>query len=83
MDWVADRLAMGVCETSGLPFHYGDSDSHVHPLRPSLDKVIPSLGYTPENTRLTCYIYNHAKSDHGEELLLMLARALVDRYGEA
>lgn len=41
--------------------------------RPSLDRIIPSRGYTPENARVISFRANRIKSDATEEELLLVA----------
>jgi len=71
-DDLEKRLGGGKCEVSGLPF--GPVGS---PWAPSLARVDPSGGYTPENTKIVVWIYNAAKLDFSHEDVMKLAGALV------
>jgi hypothetical protein len=45
----------------------------------SLDRIIPVLGYVRGNVRVVCFAVNQARSDYGDEVLLIIAKALVER----
>ncbi len=78
--FVEQKLDAGVCELTGLPLEPGPSDKHrVAPMAPSLDRIVPSKGYTKANTRMVCFAVNRARSDWGDAVLLRIAQALVDR----
>ena len=49
-----------VCPVLGCAMSPGHSDRN---FRPSLDKIIPELGYTPENSRVISYRANRIKND--------------------
>ena len=40
---------------------------------PSLDRIVPQLGYTPENTIIICYACNRRKSDSTPEEMYRIA----------
>jgi hypothetical protein len=80
-EWLAEKLKGGICELSGLPLERvprtAAGGARSHPFAPSLDRVIPALGYVKWNVRLVCFIVNQARSDFGDEALLTMAVALV------
>lgn len=80
-EWLQAKLARGICELSGLPIERKPRSegggSRTHPFAPSLDRIIPGLGYVEPNVRLTCFVVNQARSDFGDAVLLEVARALV------
>lgn len=80
-EWLAEKLAAGVCELSGLPIERKPRSealgSRTHPFAPSLDRIIPALGYVEHNVRLTCFVVNQARSDYGDAVLKQVARAIV------
>lgn len=76
--WVEERIATGFCEATGLPFDM----SPVKPARsftPSLDRIDPKKGYTPENTQVVVWIYNRAKGVNNPEDVLTMAEALCKK----
>ena len=78
LDWYREKLASQVCEVTGIPFssdywEVGDAG----PWSPSIERVIPSLGYVKENCKVVCFIYNTAKHDFTHEDVLFLASVMV------
>jgi hypothetical protein len=68
--WIQNRLRAGCCEITGIGF---DMNRSLGPGRrsnfsPSLERVNPCLGYTPDNCRVVVWIYNAAKGAglHGD-----------------
>ena len=55
----------GCCALTGLPFKLDISDHRVHPQCPSIDRIIPHLGYIKGNVRLITYHMNVALSEFG------------------
>jgi hypothetical protein len=69
----------GCCALSGIPLELGRSEfGKVHPYAPSLDREVPSLGYTRGNVRIVCYQMNVALSEFG----ISQFEELVRRYSE-
>lgn len=63
-EWVLERLKRGVCEVTGLPLVLSTGHGRGHngsAFSPSLDRRIGADGYTPENVRMVCWIYNRAR----------------------
>lgn len=82
--FVAEKLLAGKCEVTGLPVERVAPGEHrTHPFAPSLNRVDRSGGYTKDNVRLVCYAVVRARSDWGDEALLKIARALVEKRGIA
>ena len=75
-DFVVSCLALGYCSVTKLPFDMAFGDTKMNPRAPSLDRVNPALGYTVENTRMVCWLYNRAKGDGSDEDVQMLVEAL-------
>ncbi len=59
---ILSRIQSGFCEATGMPFDL----SVKGPFSPSLDQVVPSKGYTKDNIRVVCLIYNLMKSNFDE-----------------
>ena len=77
-EWVAAKLEIGICEMSGIPLVRAPrGKTRTHPFAPSLDRIIPSLGYIEANVRLVAFAVNQARSDFGDEILVQIAHALV------
>ena len=65
-EWIQNKLEQGTCELTGLAFKmvteetYGEQNN-MQPFSPSLDRIIPSKGYTEENCQVICNIANQCK----------------------
>lgn len=69
-----------VCAATGLPLSWDwEGATRSNPWAPSLDRIRPGEGYVPDNVRVVCWLFNASKLDWSEELLLTLARAIVER----
>lgn len=60
-------FAAGRCEYCGI--QVGMYGLGGQPQSASLDRLVPSVGYTPANTILACHKDNSAKSEHTPETL--------------
>jgi hypothetical protein len=79
-EWVAERLAVGKCEVTGLPLDLArPEDGRFHPWGPSVDRIDCKKGYTQDNCRVVVWIYNMAKSEWSDEVVLQFAKALAAR----
>lgn len=74
--WLADRLAAGKCEVTGLPFDMVTVGSRPDSFAPSIDRKDSSLGYTEDNCQLVIWLYNAAKSTGSIADIVLMARAL-------
>lgn len=78
-EWVATAKRQKRCPLTGLPFDWSAVKSRgvPSPLSPSLNRLDPTLGYTPSNTRIVCLFANVAKNvwTDAEFRLLVLATA--------
>jgi hypothetical protein len=87
IDWVRQRLVSGVCEATGLPLEFnhrrGDNGYYRSPWGPSIDKTNATYGYTPDNARIICNIYNMTKGEGTDDQILEIARTLVGRADHA
>jgi len=58
----ADIVIPPVCPVLGLPFVFG-ADGYRHPHGPSVDRIIPALGYVKGNVRVICNLANRLKHE--------------------
>ena len=98
LEWVRIKLrkAMAHFERLGIPFDFTvPSGRQQQPLAPSLDQIIPGLGYTEENTQIIHWCWNAFKGqyftdiqamEHAEKMVSIYqnikaakAQALIDR----
>lgn len=75
-DWLVERLTRGVCEVSGLPFEM-DARKGRSPLSPSIDRIVPSLGYVEDNCRLIAFSLNAAFGNWGDDAFERVALAWI------
>lgn len=80
-EWLNQKLSAGVCEATGLPFDLSPNSysCRSNPFQPSIDRIRPGGGYTMDNARVTIFIFNVARSDFGDEHLVTMAKALVEK----
>lgn len=84
-EWVLDLYEKqnGKCLLTGINFSMENpGDTNLNPFSPSLDKVIPKLGYTKENTRLVCVAVNLALNEFGEETFKKIAQSYLLQCSE-
>lgn len=78
-EWAAARWT-GRCEITDLPFTLGRTQPGPSFWSPSIDRIIPALGYTPTNSRFALWAVNALKHDGTDEDMIAVARAIAARY---
>jgi hypothetical protein len=80
-DWIANKIASGVCEITGIAFDYRRPTRgwRKNPFTPSVDRISSDLGYTKDNCRLVLTAVNIALGQWGDEVFAVIARAYVAR----
>ena len=65
LDWIKEKLTIGVCEATGVSFEFGPPEvgKKYNWLAPSLDRKDSTGGYTIDNVWVTTWRYNACKSD--------------------
>lgn len=78
--WVEDKLEIGVCELTGLPFNFsGRGKFSRQPYAPSIDRKDPqNPDYTPENSRVVLWAINCAMAEYGEEIMIPIFKVLIN-----
>lgn len=77
-EWIEQRLVQGTCEVTGLAFDLGrNTTQRFNPWCPSIDRIDSSKGYTQDNCRAVVWIYNMAKSEWSDEVVMQFAKALA------
>ena len=64
------------CAVSGIALAAPGAESGRGPFGPSLDRIIPTLGYVRGNLRIVCNMVNFAMNEWGLENLLKLVEAM-------
>jgi hypothetical protein len=77
--WAMQRFTN--CEVTNIPFDISPSKnkSRTNPFAPTIDRINPDGGYTKENCRIVCWIYNLSKSNWGDKEVKIMAEALVNQ----
>lgn len=75
--WLAERLAKGRCEVTGLPFDDVSRDGRRDSFMPSIDRKNNAEGYTQSNCQLVVWIYNAAKGDGPASAVELMAKGLL------
>ena len=74
-EWIKDKLREMKCSATGFDLTIVTSiDGRVNPLKPTLDRLDSTKGYTLENTRVTCWWWNVMKQDWSEETVINLIK---------
>lgn len=79
-DWFLERLNAGKCEVTGLEFSMTPGSKTRNLMSPSVDRINPFLGYTPENCQLVILSYNLAKCDGDPVHVLNMSRAIAAKW---
>ena len=58
---IVGKLKDGVCEVTGINFHFGELN--IHPYAPSIDRLDKNKGYIDNNIQVVCMIYNFCKNE--------------------
>jgi len=78
--WVAERLQVGLCEVSGIPFVLDglNGENKRHPFTPSLDRIDSTKGYTRDNVLVVCWIVNSFKNEYGYDVVKYVAEKIIE-----
>lgn len=77
--WAKARWT-GYCELTGIPFASPEQRTGYknRNFSPSIDKIIPTLGYTVANSRIILWAINSLKRDGTDEQMYCIAKALIE-----
>lgn len=78
-EWGEKRWT-GYCELTKIPFLLGQKGSGGKFYSPSIDRIVPELGYIPENCRFVLWAVNALKNVGTDEDMLLVAKALTLNY---
>jgi hypothetical protein len=76
---IQSRINAGVCEVTGLPLNLDGGRTWDSP---SLDRIVPSVGYLYTNIRIVCHAMNGAMGDWGEQKVIEMALAVLGKRKE-
>lgn len=69
----------GICSVSGTGFDMTPAEQRVNRNAPSIDRIIPHLGYIKGNVRLVSWHVNAAISEYGLETFISLCESVVNK----
>lgn len=78
--WCESRWT-GRCEVTNIEFILSTKRSP-YLFSPSLDQIIPGLGYTPENSRFVLHAVNALKGEGTDESMYQIALAVVENINK-
>jgi hypothetical protein len=74
------KTAKWRCAVTGLKLNTVKDKQHRRaPYGPSIDRIVPSLGYTHGNVRIVCMAANFAMNEWGDEVMKTLSEAWIKR----
>jgi hypothetical protein len=76
--WLQEKLLEQdfKCLLTGIRFMSKfEGRTKVHPFTPSIDRIVPALGYTRENSRIVIFAINAMMMDWGEELFAQVCKS--------
>jgi hypothetical protein len=76
-EFIYKKLDIGICEYTGLKIDMRINLSGRLALSPSMERKIPSLGYTQKNVVLACWAINAFKSSHTIQEIIPIAKAFL------
>lgn len=80
LDWVIENLEPMICQATGSPLSFDiPATQRMGRWSPSIDQILPRAGYTPDNCRVVCMIYNQAKNQGTHDDVVMMAKALLNK----
>lgn len=77
-DFILKKLQAGTCECTGLRFSL--SEELRNACSPSIDRVVPNLGYVKGNVRIIVWALNAFKNNFSDKDIYPIAKAFCKAY---
>jgi hypothetical protein len=78
LDWLINKIDVGFCELTKLPFMLDKASTLHNPFGPSLDRIDNSKGYTKDNIRLVLWCVNRSLGEDGLEIMKPVFKILAN-----
>lgn len=78
-DFILQKLENGRCEITGIPFEIVKAGKP-SPRSPSLDRIVPHLGYVKSNVRMILYAINTFKNRWSDDDIYPIAKEFCRAY---
>lgn len=78
-EWFENKLKVGKCEMTGLPFNT-ELPHNENPFFPSIDRTDNNKGYTKDNCKLVVLGYNQLKLDNDIRTVILFCKKFVEIY---
>lgn len=79
-EWVTKHLHPLLCEATGVALQLEIDNTYQYtPFRPSIDRTNNTKGYTKDNCKVVCNIYNVAKGVDTHMNVLKIAKAMLKK----
>jgi len=78
---IAAIIEEGTCQLTGMPFILETGETlgvRIHPASPSLDRIDPNKGYTPENVQVVCWAINALMHQWPTHISRVYAKAFLN-----
>lgn len=77
--FLEDKILAGTCERSGIVFDlkHAPYKGGRNPFSPSIDKIDPTKGYTPDNTQVVAWCYNTGKGEMSDAEFIDFCKQVV------
>lgn len=79
LKWLTEKFDIDICEATGIKLAI-NGDPTIDPNYPSIDRIDSTKGYTKDNCKIVSRIYNVAKGDQSEEILIEWSKLFVEKY---
>ena len=85
-EWILEKLLNGRCEVTGIPFVLkAEEDQYTivsknqnrNPWSPSVDRIDSSKGYSEDNCKMVCTMYNTCKGSFSNKAVEMFCRGFL------
>ena len=79
-EWLLEKVTLGNCEATQLPFLVGLPGSQ-NPWGPSPDRIDSKKGYTKDNIQVVCWAFNRAKGELNKQEFDMVTLSAAKGHG--